>query len=207
MKAFTAFLKQAKQQKPVRIVIGNTSGDMDSIVGALVYSYYLSLKTKDFWTPIVNCHAVDFVQRVEIKRHFDNCHIDSADLVFLNDLVQPLNLQEIALFDHNQLEKEQAEYLGAHLVTYIMDHHVDNHCYSPAQLKYKNVKLIGSCCSILTQEIISAIDLFNDDFNTDTKINLAYLLGAPILLDTSNFAAALKDNQWTDEDTQAFEWL
>jgi inorganic pyrophosphatase/exopolyphosphatase len=113
----------------------------------------------------------------------------------------PCELQEIALFDHNQLDKTQAQFLGGEsLVSYVMDHHVDNNCFAPQQLKYKNVKLIGSCCSILTQEIMAAIELFPDDFSPTVKINLAYFLGAPILLDTSNFASALKDNKWTHED-------
>lgn len=45
MKSFIAHLQHAKLHKPVRIVLGNTSGDMDSIVGALVYSYYLTRLT------------------------------------------------------------------------------------------------------------------------------------------------------------------
>lgn len=38
-----------------------------------------------------------------------------------------------------------------------------------------------------------------DHFEADS-VNFAYLLGAPILLDSSNFAAGLKDNKWSHED-------
>lgn len=50
MNNFIAFLKSAKvsaSTNSIRLVMGNTSGDMDSIVGALGLAYYLTLKTKE----------------------------------------------------------------------------------------------------------------------------------------------------------------
>ena len=46
---FVKYLKEAKQaaregSKPLRICLGNTSGDVDSIIGALGMAYYLTLK-------------------------------------------------------------------------------------------------------------------------------------------------------------------
>lgn len=45
------------------------------------------------------------------------------------------------------------------------------------------------------------------EFSTQSKINLAYLLGAAIVLDSSNFSPSLKDVKWSSEDTDAHEWL
>lgn len=59
MLKFKSFLHSTKNllasQTPLRIVLGNTSADMDSVVGSLGLAYYLSLKTGQSWTPVVNC--------------------------------------------------------------------------------------------------------------------------------------------------------
>lgn len=75
MNTFVQFLKNMKTRAltqtdaPVRIVMGNTSGDMDSVVGALGLAYFLSLKTKEHWCPIINCAREDFNMKVEIYKH------------------------------------------------------------------------------------------------------------------------------------------
>ena len=59
MLKFKSFLHNTKKlldsQTPLRIVLGNTSADMDSVVGSLGLAYYLSLKTGENWTPVINC--------------------------------------------------------------------------------------------------------------------------------------------------------
>jgi inorganic pyrophosphatase/exopolyphosphatase len=47
-------------------VMGNTSADMDSVVGSLGLAYYLSLKTGEMWTPVINCESDQFRLKVEI---------------------------------------------------------------------------------------------------------------------------------------------
>lgn len=94
MKAFSLFLKSTKSNvittdKPVKIVMGNTSGDMDSIVGAISLAYYLTLKHKEEWTPIVNCARVDFPLKVEIFKHLiQDCKLNiDEDLLFWNEFI------------------------------------------------------------------------------------------------------------------------
>jgi len=60
MNKLRAFLRESKTllcntETPVRLVMGNTSADMDSVVGSLSLAYYLSKKTGEIWTPVVNC--------------------------------------------------------------------------------------------------------------------------------------------------------
>lgn len=60
MNKFRLFLKEShdtlhQPDTKIQLVLGNTSGDIDSIVGALGLAYYLFLKTKTMWVPIVNC--------------------------------------------------------------------------------------------------------------------------------------------------------
>lgn len=40
----------------LKIVIGNTSCDMDSAVGALCLGYYYTLTTGDLFVPVLNCN-------------------------------------------------------------------------------------------------------------------------------------------------------
>ncbi len=68
---------------PLRLVIGNTSGDMDSIVGAMGLAYYYTLKTKTLWTPVINCAKLEIKLKAEIYKHvIEDCKIDIEDLLF-----------------------------------------------------------------------------------------------------------------------------
>ena len=68
--------------------MGNTSGDMDSIVGALSLAYILTLKTKNDWVPVVNCNQSDFKLKVEIYKHLvQDCQVQQDNLLFWDELV------------------------------------------------------------------------------------------------------------------------
>ncbi len=49
--------------------------------------------------------------------------------------------------------------------------------------------------------------LLSSDHFQQGEANFAYLLGAPIMLDSSNFSESLKDNKWSHEDIVAHQWL
>ena len=70
----------------LRIVVGNTSCDMDSVVGALTLGYFLTEKTSELWAPVVNCRRVDFYCNLEIVKHLENCKIPQTDLYFIDEL-------------------------------------------------------------------------------------------------------------------------
>jgi inorganic pyrophosphatase/exopolyphosphatase len=74
MQRFNGYLSGAKHsvtntELPLRVAMGNTSGDMDSIVGALCMGYYMTLKTGKLWTPVVNCLKKDLSLSAEIYGH------------------------------------------------------------------------------------------------------------------------------------------
>jgi len=95
----------------LRIAMGNMSGDMDSIVGALGYAYHLTLTTGDIWTPIVNCSRLDLKLKHEIYTHLiDDCKLNiDNELLFWDDLLELTKsgreIKEIAIIDHNLIEK------------------------------------------------------------------------------------------------------
>ena len=139
MNKFRLFLKESHEtlnqpDKKIQLVLGNTSGDIDSIVGALGLAYYLSLKTKSMWVPIVNCKRDQLKLKVEIYAHIiEDCNLNLDHLVFWDDLTPLKNeVSNICLMDHNKMDAQQAAELGADShskVTLIYDHHVDNNAY------------------------------------------------------------------------------
>jgi inorganic pyrophosphatase/exopolyphosphatase len=159
MNSFVSYLRDVKlalnnEDTTIKLAMGNTSGDMDSIVGALGMGYYLTLKNKELWTPVVNCRKEDLKLKTEIYCHLiDDCKLSMDDMLFWDELVQlKPKVSEIAIIDHNLLDEAQAEALGdnAHSkVTYIYDHHFDNKFYPESQLKHADIRFIGSAASIL----------------------------------------------------------
>ena len=82
MQHFKLYLKEAylhavHSTQPLRLVIGNTSGDMDSIVGAMGLAYYYTLKTNTLWIPVINCAKSELRLKAEIYKHVvADCGID-----------------------------------------------------------------------------------------------------------------------------------
>ena len=139
MKKFKSFLKDTRAaflqaDAHLNLVMGNTSGDMDSIVGALGLAYYLTLKTNTLWTPVVNCKRSELKLKVEIFKHIiTDCEVCLEDLIFWDELI-PLHapVNQICLIDHNKIDSEQAVQLGVEShskVTLVYDHHFDNNAY------------------------------------------------------------------------------
>jgi len=88
MNKFRNFLQESKKlisssEAPVRLVLGNMSADMDSVVGSLGLAYYLSLKTGNIWTPVINCRSDQLRLKVEIWSHVvESCGISPDELIF-----------------------------------------------------------------------------------------------------------------------------
>lgn len=93
MDIFIKYLKEAKKaamesSEPLRVCLGNTSGDVDSIVGALGMAYYLTLKEKKMWVPLVNCNKDELQLKPEIWEHLINqCKIPLDDMIFYDELL------------------------------------------------------------------------------------------------------------------------
>ena len=93
----------------LRIVMGNTSCDMDSVVGALTLGYYYTRKSADghLFVPVANCDAKDFFCNLEIAQHLEDCKIPQDDLFFWDEFKEkykPEQVSEVILVDHNILD-------------------------------------------------------------------------------------------------------
>ena len=91
----------------LRIVMGNTSCDMDSVVGALTLACYYSKKTGELFVPVINCKKDEFYCRLEIAMHMDDCQISRENLFFYDtfrELYSAEKVTEVVLVDHNILD-------------------------------------------------------------------------------------------------------
>ena len=72
----------------LRIVMGNTSCDVDSAVGAICLAYYYSRKLNQQWVPVINCNRADFYCNLEIVLHLQNSQVDQSELYFYDEFRQ-----------------------------------------------------------------------------------------------------------------------
>lgn len=176
-------------------------------------AYYLTLKEKKLWVPLVNCNKDELKLKPEIWEHVINkCKIPIEDLIFTDELLSyGKEHVQYALIDHNKLDGKQAESFGGNAhskVTHVYDHHVDTKKYDFTQLNDYQVRFIGSACSILIIKVRLGIDLFDMElFNKSNDPNFAFFLAAAISLDTHNFDESYKNKKWSLEDLEQVEWL
>lgn len=200
-------------QKPLRIVLGNTSCDMDSAIGALCLAYLYSRQNADeVHVPVINCNRASFFTNIEIVKHLQQCQIPQEHLYFYDEFKaqfpDPNSVEEVALIDHNCLDPTQNALDSK--VTRVVDHHVDSGAYA-GQLKHKTCHLAGSACSFVALMWKENQALLEEDLTAvsdpSQPCNFASLLAAAVVLDSYFFKPELKDKKWTDEDTQAHQWL
>ena len=121
-------------QTPLRVVMGNTSCDVDSAIGAIALAYYYTKKSNgaETWLPVINTRKSDFYCNLEIVKHLENCAIPYQDLYYYDEFRAQYpgidQVEEVALIDHNILDVNQSD-LGPK-VTYVIDHHIDSGAYA-----------------------------------------------------------------------------
>lgn len=178
------------------VVLGNESCDLDSMVSALAFAYFLSktAHSKTLIVPLLNIRQADLVLRS------DNVFLlrqtgFSPDLLLFRDQLDLQALQRagrlrLTLVDHNVLPSSDRDLEGA--VVEVIDHRQQEREPSPACPV--TVEMVGSCATLITERIIQKAPEILDQ-------QLAQLLYATILLDCVNMAPAAgkvtpKDSQY-----------
>lgn len=156
----------------IQLVMGNQSGDMDSICSAIALSLILPNAI-----PILNIEKFEMSMRKDVLYLLDQVFIDPETLNYRDSLPFFLSLAKegkalMTLVDHNVLAPDQLEW--APFVNRIIDHHVDEQANYP-NLEEKIIAHTGSCATLIAE-----------------MRDLGLLLQAPILLDTSNGQDARK---------------
>jgi exopolyphosphatase len=184
-------LEPAKNQpQKVHFVLGNESGDLDSIVSSIAFAYLLNCENSNqLYVPLMNFRKEEMALRKDALYLFDLLNISIDDLLFLDDQV-PLDQLfshhslRIDLVDHNLLRPSQ-EHLS-NTVERIVDHHADENKYYPLiSKKDKLIGVVGSATTLISEKMLT-----NKHVTLTPKI--ATLLLAPILIDTMNLQSIEK---------------
>uniref|UniRef100_A0A7S2TLT5 DHHA2 domain-containing protein n=1 Tax=Lotharella oceanica TaxID=641309 RepID=A0A7S2TLT5_9EUKA len=184
-------------------VMGNQASDLDSMVAAVVYSFFLQTLSKSpdiRFSPLINIPRQHFPLRGEAADAFSSAGVD-VSLVPFEDEVDLKKLSDakglsVILVDHNKLADNQ-EFLSPH-VAGIIDHHKEEGLYDSTCTHGRIVEPIGSCCSLVALRALKeAPEIITPE--------IATLLTSVILLDTSCMSTEVKKG--TPKDQQALHQL
>ncbi|XP_072536139.1 exopolyphosphatase PRUNE1 [Salminus brasiliensis] len=164
----------------LHVVLGNEACDMDSMVSALTFAYFLS-KTLDSGkaaVPVLN------IPRAEFSLRSDNIFLLretglSQDYLLFRDEVDLHGLQQLAvtLVDHNVLP--EADRALEKAVVEVIDHHRLDRAPSPCCPV--TVEAVGSCATLVTEHIVQKAPELLDQ-------QVAQLLYGTIITDCVNMA-------------------
>lgn len=184
-----SFLQTAKRQvgrvSPIRVVTGNQSADLDSVVSAIGYSYLNYKYDSTVSIPLINIPQDDFKLRRDIKMVLEGHFIDEECLNFLEDFNEMIKNNpdvELVLVDHCNLQgKALIDYQksGKLKVKSIIDHHEDEQVFLDA--KPRIITKSGSCSSLVFKYWMDTFD--DDKFSVDSDTIKLFL--APLVIDTA----------------------
>lgn len=169
---------RARSEK-VRVVMGNEAADLDSMVSAVMYAWYLGECDAALASlPLIPIPREDFRLRTEARYLFDAADLPESELVFAEDLelaaLHAAGRLDLVLVDHNRPGKAFAAFADA--VSAIVDHHADEHLFPQAE---QIIEPVGSCATLVAERILR-------DLPQALAPEAARLLLGTILLDTVN---------------------
>ncbi|XP_042908214.2 exopolyphosphatase PRUNE1 isoform X1 [Parasteatoda tepidariorum] len=172
--------EKLKDEKGVfKVVMGNESCDLDSVVSSLVFAYFLYKvnKTTEFIVPVLNVCGKDLLLRTEVVYFLKKTNIDLEHLMCEEDInlqtLKDQNRLKLIIVDHNALSEEQTSLQGT--IVQIIDHHKINNPETISRIDSK-IEDVGSCSTLIAEEILKFPNLIDSQ--------IALLLLGTILLDT-----------------------
>ncbi|XP_054477749.1 exopolyphosphatase PRUNE1 [Anoplopoma fimbria] len=182
----------------VHVVLGNEAGDVDSMVCALTYAYFLSKtgRSETLVVPMLNIRQSDLLLRSDNVYLLRQVAL-SPDLLLFRDQLDLRALHRdgrlrLTLVDHNVLPSSDSDLEGA--VVEVIDHHLlERESSSTCPV---TVETVGSCATLVTERIIQKAPEVLDQ-------QVAQLLYAAVVLDCVNMAPSAgkvtpKDSQYVE---------
>lgn len=181
------------------VVLGNEACDIDSMVCALTYAYFLSktAQSETLAVPLLNIRQSDLVLRSDSVFLLRKIGL-SPDLLLFRDQLDLRALRRagrlrLTLVDHNILPSSDSDLEEA--VEEVIDHHQLEREPSPSCPV--TVEMVGSCATLVTERIIEKAPEILDQ-------QVAELLYAAVVLDCVNMAPSAgkvtpKDDQFAAE--------
>lgn len=190
------YLKEVKtlikeQNKPVLVVIGNESVDLDSAVSSICLAYLLAKvgtnshvipaakRSKQFLVaPVINANRHDLPLKTEVTHWLISHHIQLDNLLCRDEINLSEHVENFVLVDHHVSEFREK-------VISVLDHRPFDSVSNLNSDCYINIQEVGSCATLVC-------DALRKDVRTETLkadyLDALKLCYGPIVLDTINFS-------------------
>ena len=132
--------EKLKEGKCTNFVLGNSGADYDSVIGALLYAFHLTMTEDILYLPLIDCPENELALRFEIMKVITEMKIDHHQFIY-TEMIPNLWTEKykFVLNDHNSRPQ-----LPADRVHEILDHHA----YKEEDIKCPHV--ISHCGSANT---------------------------------------------------------
>ncbi|XP_051999542.1 exopolyphosphatase PRUNE1-like [Xyrauchen texanus] len=177
-------LKGCSKNTPgLHVIMGNEACDMDSMVSALTFAYFLSktLDSKRVPVPVLNIPRAEFPLRSDSIFLLRETGLSQDHLLFRDEVdlcgLHKAKQLTLTLVDHNVLPSADSELEEA--VVEVIDHHLLQRTPSPSCPV--TVETVGSCATLVTERIAQKAPGVLDQ-------QVAQLLYGTIILDCVNMA-------------------
>lgn len=179
------FLQKTKQQnhkeesKPVDVVLGNESADIDSVVSAIAFAYFCFIDTDQerIMIPVINIPRSLLSLRPEISYLLGLANVHEDNLTFVDEIdlcdLHKRKLLSLYLVDHNKLSPNQKNLSDS--ISYSIDHH---QCKQENSHPYDVIEPVASCSTLIAKSFRECLSL------SDREI--LKLLFVTIVVDTFN---------------------
>ena len=188
----------------VTLATGNESGDMDSVVCAIVHSifsnsYKTATQEQRLVLPFLNFRKKDLRLRKDIVICLERAKIDPELLFYVDDLSQDGILGsdvigDVVLLDHNAEQGSIARLLKENQsirVSGIIDHHQDEKQHLDAVPRI--IEKTGSCSSLVWDYWRETVTLRPEALgDREALTDVIELLSAPLVLDTTNCTSKME---------------
>ncbi|XP_018615395.2 exopolyphosphatase PRUNE1 [Scleropages formosus] len=182
----------------VHIVLGNETCDLDSMVSALVFAYFLHRTSGKTAVPVLNIKRSELALRTDSTFLLRQSGLPQEALVFRDEVDLPglgrAGRLALTLVDHNILPSADGALEGA--VVEVIDHHVLER--TPSDSCAVTLESVGSCATLVTECIAREAPELLDR-------QMAQLLYGTIVLDCVNMAPEAR--KVTPKDSQYAVWL
>ncbi|ODV94497.1 hypothetical protein PACTADRAFT_4437 [Pachysolen tannophilus NRRL Y-2460] len=180
-------LNESNEIPVITLVSGNSSADLDSVIGSISYSFLYYNYWENPIYPFINILKKDLTLRKDIQYIFDEFHLDPENFLFVDDLIRAEKKNfDLILVDHNSLQYDKKIIeVTKFNVTGIIDHHFDEKLYLNANPRI--IEKSGSCSSLILNYWY---DLYASSNSKHTNMNevfksIAKFILPPILIDTA----------------------
>jgi len=193
------------ERRPVTVVVGNESCDLDSAVSAIVLAYFLHTTSQSpgekIIVPVLNVSWEDLPLKTDVTKVLLTLGIQAFDIPRLDEIdfsaLRDLGLLSLVLVDHHNLFDPDLE----DCLEEIIDHRpvsslLPKTCTGPGTKAVVNIKPVGSCATLVLKRVWE----ISPDFRDTQALRM---IRFAIITDTVNFSESAKKT--TEDDLSVMD--